>query len=587
MCGIGGIIKSKGLSSAKYLNIAKSIMYHQSKRGPDSNGIYEDESCVLIHNRLSIIDLSESGSQPMRFGDWIIVYNGEIYNYKSLKEELLSDGERFDGSSDTEVLIKLISKYGVEVALGKCNGIFSLCAYNKRSKEFFLARDRMGEKPLFYHVDNYGNIYFASNPGSIAISLKKKWSLDKECLWEFFAMGGVFSEKTLFEEIKRVDSAQVLKIKNGKILKSYYWEPKYTPNLNRLQLKDLIRDSIMMRTVSDVPVSLFLSGGIDSSTVASVIKNIDAVHLDSKELPQAKYISDLFKMNMQVVKPESLDLERSLFEYSKFSGEATMAGFIPYVVSKNISSKYKVAISANAADELFFGYTRIPTPKICDTFYDKLTKNKRININLRACNNFGQIQNIFRDPDIFSVPILGKKYNSEKINSMIDLEVSKLKGFPYNSRYRWIELMTYVKGDLNNTLDFASMANSLEVRAPFLDYRLVEAALSLDETFHITEENGRKAILKEMLAESGVDKEIWDRNKIGFSLNANYIQNINSLRISALNKVQSEGYLKIDQGRINLSGQNYHGRDLEYLKSAAFGFYCWKKFWIDQGIVKK
>lgn len=571
MCGIAGII---GNVSIDKLNIMNQV---QHMRGPDSSGHIVGTNYGFAHNRLSIIDLSESGNQPMQIGDWILTYNGEIYNYKELKSQLIEEGVEFYGTSDTEVLLNLIMHHGINETLKLINGIFAFCAYNIGTGDYYLVRDRLGLKPLFYYIDenNGDTLYFASNPSAIVKCLPEvDWQLDKIALWEYFAMGGIFTNRTLFKGINRLDSGSVM----SSIGTSKYWTPKYHTRVTNDDMKNKIRSAIVSRTIADVPMTMFLSGGVDSSTIAAVIKDLDAVHLISKEVDNAREVAEIFDMNFTVVEPQQFDISEVLSEYANFSGEPTMSGFIPYIISKEISSTYKVAISANGADELFFGYNRIPTPNIPNLFFEKRMEILNTNINKPSMSPDEHVSNIFRSEDSFSIPILNDVFKP-KISNLINSELESFdESFPKSSRYRWIELMTYIKGDLNNTLDFASMRNSLEVRCPFLDYELVELALSIDDVNHISSKNGRKHYLKEILHEEGVPSHIWERTKIGFSLIADYLDSIESLKDNAVNNLKEEGYLSINHGS---------GRDFSYLRSAALGFYHWKKEWIDSELVKK
>jgi len=580
MCGISGILNRSHTIANRDSQI-EIMLNTQHMRGPDSNQIVNTANFTLAHNRLSIIDLNSTGNQPMEYGDWIIVFNGEIYNYQEIKAQLELEGVQFTGSSDTEVLLKSIERDGLDQTLTRINGIFAFCAYNKITDDFYLVRDRLGEKPLFYYFDSSGSLYFASNPAAIVNALPEvDWTLDNEALWEYFAMGGIFTEKTLFSNIKRLDSASMLSGNNTEFAISRYWEPQYRPDLNDSAIETSIKDSIMSRTIADVPVVLFLSGGVDSSAVAAVIKDINAVHLISPEVEYAQQVADQFNMDFQIVTPESFDISEVLEEYATFSGEPTMAGFIPYITSKYVSSDYKVAISANGADELFFGYTRIPTPNLPRGFFENKLRRERININGLSFSSSEHILHIFRHPSNFSIPLLESTKTINDLHSLIETVPKLSNDFPSTSRFRWLELMTYVKGDLNNTLDFSSMANSLEVRAPFLDYQLIENALSIDETRHISQLHGRKHYLKKILSENGVNQRVWNRDKIGFSLIDSYLESIEGLKDEAISNLANEGILNIH------CTQGQHGRDLAYLKSAALGFYYWKKAWIDSGKIK-
>jgi asparagine synthase (glutamine-hydrolysing) len=240
-----------------------------------------------------------------------------------------------------------------------------------------------------------------------------------------------------------------------------------------------------------------------------------------------------------------------------------------------------VALSANGADELFFGYVRIPTPNINNEIFKKRQSVSKFHVDRTAGTPKEQKYHIFRHPDNFSVPILGVKKTESDLNTLLNNTIPVISSeFPESSKYRWFELMTYVKGDLNSTLDFSSMANSLEVRAPFLDHDLVEVALSVDENRHISKKYGRKHFLKTILENEGVPSTIWDREKLGFSLITSYKESIDDLKSKAVDELTKLGFLNIHCDKFE------KGRDREYLKTSAFGFYCWKQVWMDSGIVK-
>lgn len=597
MCGIGGIIlrneQTVNFSTELLTNKINIITNAQVRRGPDSSKVVVGKKFAFSHNRLAIIDLSETGTQPMVIGDWLIVFNGEIYNYKELKEVLINENINFQGTSDTEVLLNYFIKFGIDKTLEDINGIFSFCIYNQINGEFYCARDRLGEKPFFYYLDESNNFYFSSNPAAIVKSCPEiEWKLDKEALWQFFELGGFFTQKTLFCGIQRLDSSCVIKGNKNKFEISRYWQPRYISNLNSRKLINQVKKSIYSRTVSDVPIVLFLSGGVDSSTIATVLRNIDAVHLFSPEVEHADKVANIYDINLQIIKPNDFDIRKVTLDYCEFAGEPTMAGFIPYITSESVSKTHKVALTANGADELFFGYARIPTPNINPkklqnkktelNVNPKKLKKKKTKSNLSVDRTHSeQIFHIFRHPDNFDIPILGHKKTVKDLTDLLNSSITKLSDeFPQSSQFRWFELMTYVKGDLNLTLDYASMANSLEVRAPFLDHELVEKALSLDENKHITVKYGRKHFLKVILDSDKIPSSVWNREKIGFSLTTSYRESVNDLKDEALRVLSQEGYLDLH------CNSHKSGRDKQYLGSAAFGFYCWKQIWVDSGIVK-
>jgi asparagine synthase (glutamine-hydrolysing) len=296
-----------------------------------------------------------------------------------------------------------------------------------------------------------------------------------------------------------------------------YWYPTYKPNED---LRELVIDAIKKVKVADVPVYLFLSGGIDSSVVASQGFQ-HSVHMDGPELGYAEKVAQRFGINLHIVSPGKFDAVECMTDYVQKCGEPSAAALIPYIVSRETAKLCKVAVSANGADELFFGYDR--TSDSCTP---------------------GQLAHIFR------MGVGGYK------------EIAELKRYKnIDERLsfgRWLELQTYVQHDLNKTLDFASMAHGLEVRSPFLDHRLVEVALSVPQ-----EKIGRKALLKQMLREQGFDDRFLNRPKLGFTL---YQKPVNYDVDKAYGWCIDNGWLK---------DIAYSKRDRLYLKAAAFSFKVW------------
>lgn len=618
MCGIAGI---------KYLNqdtgeknksqaslIVSSILEFQNSRGPDATGTWNNNKIFLGHNRLSIIDLSEAGTQPMESKNWVLTYNGEIYNFKEIKKDLISKGVTFVSTSDTEVLLLSLEHYGIHKTIEKINGMFSFGAYNKENDTLYLVRDRLGIKPLFYYIDEKeNNIIFASSPGAIVKSLSpKKWDLNYDCVYTYFLLGAINSEDTFFKGIKRLDAACMLEISDSvqSIKNNKYWRP--SPREENIE--ELLEDCLSKRLVSDVPLVLFLSGGVDSSVLAALaskIKNIDAIHLMSEEEKYAKLVAQKFDINLSTVDPGAYDLDASLRKYVASSGEPSMASMIPFVVSKEVTKYAKVAISANGADELFFGYPRTLTPNRNTGFFLKQGKNQDTSPSSK--NKWEQLTHIFRNPYALNIPksfisqqmirlsnsgVYFKQndgaFNNREFKIFENTGLGHMLGFNQEENYlndnfeisaqtRWNEISTYIKYDLNPTLDFASMANSLEVRVPFLDHRLVEAALTLTDVEHITEEYSRKSILKRMLDKNKVDSRVWARPKIGFSLSPWAKNQISSRRSQAMADLYEREILNFPINAGNISARPH--RDQTYLMNTAWSFEHWCKEWIDGGYI--
>ena len=509
MCGISG---SNAKDRVKWV---QSAIKHQEMRGPDSNHyISSDNGWCFGHNRLSIIDLSENSNQPLE--DWkgyMLTYNGEIYNYKDF----------FGHNSDTLTLWRLLLGYGIKDTLQKLNGMFAFAFYC-RTGNLYLAVDRFGQKPLYYYHEG-SDFYFASTPAAL-YAIKDKWDLDRDALQSYWLLGSVMGSDGLFKGIKKLCASEMLTYDGTNVKVERYWEPKFQ---EKTDIEGMVLDAIRKVKVSDVPIHIFLSGGIDSTLVASQFEGGNAIHLDGPERHYAQVVAKKYNIDLKVINPLSIDTEVALKDYSFKCGEPTMSGIIPWIVAREASKFGKVAISANGADELFFGYNRT---------HDNVTN--------------GQINHIFRDVNRFTLQNHIIEYLTPNINTG-----------------RKMELMTYVQFDLNKTLDFASMCHGLEVRNPFLDHRLVEQVLSIPESVHRAK--GNKTLLKEILWREGFDMHFTERPKQGFSLfmKPNNLESCISL---AWDWVQKEGYL-------NLEGKVLSGRDEEYLKMSALGFYYWYKVW--------
>ncbi len=504
MCGISGSINTS----------VYAIADKQRHRGSDNFSVNE----TFAHNRLSIIDISEQGNQPMTCGEYEMTFNGEIYSYKELWSYLAphDDLGNYTIPGDARVFLKYINRFGLDKALRDANGMWAFGL--KKGNEITLCVDRMGQKPLYYYHDN--EIFaFASCPSAL-LHLKEKWKISEQGLASYWKLGATMHH-SIWEGIRRVYASErvTYNIVDKTIKTERYWQPEYKPNED---LRELVIDSIKKVKVADVPVYIFLSGGIDSSVVASQ-GFTNAVHMDGPEYKYAEQVSQRYGINLHVVSPGKFDAVECMTDYVRKCGEPSMSALIPYIVSRETAKLCKVAVSANGADEIFFGYDRTQ---------QNVTPEQYAHIFRKGVNDF--------------VPFI---YHSEETMNNINNNMSS---------GRWLELQTYVQHDLNKTLDFASMAHSLEVRSPFLDHRLVEAALSQPQ-----EKIGRKALLKQMLREQGFDDRFLNRPKMGFTL---YQKPTNYDVDKAYRWCVLNGWLKAG---------NYSPRDLQYLKASAFSFWVW------------
>lgn len=447
----------------------------QGSRGPDFIGISPPGASTEVifgHNRLAIIDKSEAGNQPMSstIGD-LLTYNGEIYN---------ADIDDFYTTDSKWLLYGLPGPDGPELIqlLNNLNGMFAFAYHNEATHKITLVRDRFGIKPLYYtHQKDF--FAFASTPAAVALT-KSNWDISEKGLHEYLALGAT-TLHSMFHGIEAVPPGHyvVFDIKTNTIQVKRWYYPKFIENAYETIQEKVIQAIDRVKLTCDWPQIILLSGGIDSTLVASRYAGQKAIHLASPEQEYAQKVADRFGIQMFNVTPQAQNAEECLTDYITKSGDPTMAGLIPYITCKEIKKLgYRVAITANGADELFWGYDRTR---------DYMTMKKAI----------------FRD---FS-------FTDQIIKEFWD----NLNIYPEANHNQWLEIYSYLMFDLNKTLDFASMCHSVEVRVPYLDHELVESALSIPQEKHVAN-FGNKTILKKMLVDLGFDFGFIHRPKVGFSL---------------------------------------------------------------------
>lgn len=530
MCGIVGMTGY----NQRLMPLMIDLLY---ERGPDDNSTFPIGPYGQFgHTRLSIIDLTDRGTQPMRSRRYVLTYNGEIYNYRELKQYIsVNDdlGVTNLYGNDAKTLLTYIEKFGLDKALADINGMYAFGLFDSQENKIHLVVDRFGQKPLYY-VHDGDKFAFASAP-AVLVPLRDKWKLNRQALDSYWMLGAVISEDSLFDGIKCVLPSHVVTFDlNTKELSTRrYWSPTFQNNTAGME--DLILDAINKVKVSDVPVHIFLSGGIDSTLIASQCEGMNAVHLESPEIEYAKEAARKFRIHLNQVSVNEIDVEDSLKRFAEVCGHPAMAALQPFIASKKVGWNAKVAISANGADELFFGY-------------DRTQQHVTVQQNEHIFRNLPKLHDTL-------MPIIDAfDYDDERL-----------------SYGRWLELVSYVSFDLNKTLDFASMAHSLEVRCPFLDHRVVEMALSIREEAHITKRFGRKSILKNMLSKMGFSDEFLTRPKLGFSLHYQP-KGMNALENTAWDFCIREKFLDVNPARLS-------GRDVRYLTASALSFYFWFQIW--------
>ena len=543
MCGINGILHLNNKSVDKNQLIKmRDILEH---RGPDDSGIYINNNIGLGHRRLSIIDTSAAGHQPFFSDDgrYIIVFNGEIYNYQEFYPELKSKGINLKSGSDTEVLLKLYELYGMEM-LHKLNGMFAFAIWDTQEKKLTLCRDRMGVKPLYYCI--YQNtLYFASEQKAI-FTAGVPLEVSEDGMEEYFFNRFVAGERTLFAHIKKILPGHYMTIdEDGKSKTTRWWNLKEKIQ-NHVQIlnpkkwfDETFFESIRLRMVSDVAVGVLLSGGLDSCSILSSMHeqkfekietfNISFSEEEHNEYHLAKKITNQYGYTFNHTKLENESLYQNLNEASYYHDEPLMHLNEPHLlaIAKMAKPKVKVLLSGEGADELMGGYVRykaLKNPSLLkiisqlnkfETFnkrprYDKLLRYSKINNNSDLVIFNGS--NVY--PDDISTFYGNKQKPENEYRYQILKEAQEL--YPKNLRRQalYFDQHTYMCSLLDRN-DRCTMGTSIECREPFLDQRLIAGLGTLDDKWMFTGKKG-KFILKTTM-ENRLPKEIVDFRKIGLS----------------------------------------------------------------------
>ena len=553
MCGIAGYV-GKG-NRQLLISMLDRIDY----RGPDDRGVFIEGEVGLGNNRLSIIDLSPKGHQPMFNEDSsaCIVYNGEIYNFEALRDKLKGK-YKFRSHSDTEVILHAYEEWGVD-CLRRLNGMFGFVIYDKKKKLLFGARDRLGEKPLKYYWD--GKLFaFASEIKGLLPIFSGKPEADLQAINEFLTFGYVPAPKTGFKNIFKLPPASYFIFQNGKLKISKYWKIDFSQKLilSEKKWKDVvfekIEESIKSRMISDVPVGAFLSGGIDSSTVVALMSQYSKTKIktfslgfdDSSfdESEHAKIVSDLYGTEHYSLIANAKMLEETLLGAFQFYDEPfSDNSLIPMLLlSKITGEKVKVALSGDGGDENFGGYERYKVVAFGE-YYKNVPEilKKAIKIPAQSFKAGRVFANTYQLPFpqryIHYNPFFERKEKNVKI-STFDPKLSNL-----DNAFKF-DITTYLPEDLLYKVDIASMAYSLEVRAPFLNHELIELTAQIPESLKIKNFK-TKYIFKKILEDKKIlPREIINKKKRGFVSPINKVlKQMNSSLIKEI--LSQEKFLKL------------------------------------------
>ncbi len=551
MCGIAGNCLPDA-SAHVDRGLLERMTRALAHRGPDGQSLHFDAGVGLGHRRLSIIDL-EGGTQPIFGGGGAlaVIFNGEIYNYKELRDELIADGCRFRTQSDTEVIVHLYDRMGAD-CVQRLNGMFAFAIWDNRTRTLFAARDRLGEKPFYYHHAADGTLLFASEVKALLESSMIDRAIDREAVDDYFAYGYVPAPKSIYRHIRKLPAAHTLTWHAGKLSIARFWshtdaavDAPATPAGAVEAVEGLLRDSIRLRLRSDVPVGAFLSGGIDSSLIVAMASELSASPLatysigfretEFDESSYARAIARQHGTEHHEITVGELNLDRFPDLVRQFDEPFADPSAVPtYYVTEAAARDLKVCLSGDAGDELFAGYPQYVLEP-AEAWVDRLPAwLRRLTFGIPArllpdhVRGKGWLRRLsvggaVRYQRIIGVfdPIERERLFRRDAGIRVDREARLLapwfehNGAPIRSR-QLADQATFLTDDILVKVDRNSMMNSLEVRVPFLDHRLVELANALPVSLHM-KDGRQKWILKELLEERA-PADITRRGKQGFNM---------------------------------------------------------------------
>ena len=573
MCGIAGFFDLERRSGTQELEaLGRSMAATLRHRGPDADGVWSDAEAgiVLGHTRLSIVDLSPAGAQPMisSCGACVISYNGEIYNATDLRPQLEARGRVFKGHSDTEVLVEAIAEWGVEAAVKRLIGMFAFALWDRRTRTLSLVRDRLGIKPLYFgRLD--GRVVFASELKAFEVLPGWRPELDLGALSSFMRLAYVPAPRSIYRDIGKLEPGQIAMIgADGRIDISRFWSLKQAVErgkVNQLDLADVqatdmletfLGDAVGRRLVADVPLGAFLSGGIDSSAVAAMMRarsnapvrtfSIGFREEGYNEAPQAGAVAAHLGTEHTELYVSPAEAQQVIPDLPTIYDEpfADSSQVPTYLLSKLTRQHVTVALSGDGGDELFAGYTRhrfariaervpkpigqalacglgVAGPALWDRVLSLLPASKRPRLGgdkmLKAARMFRA------GGEGGYLSLVSAWDNPEKIvpgarelrGPIFDADLAKALPDPLD-RMQYLDALTYLPGDILTKVDRASMAVALEVRVPLIDHRIVELAWKLPSRFKLRGGKG-KWLLRQVLYRH-VPKERVERPKSGFAI---------------------------------------------------------------------
>ncbi len=560
MCGINGIAYTRASGRRIDEPLLTAMRDIQSHRGPDAEGLFIDGNIGLGHRRLSIVDV-EHGSQPMLNGDRSValVYNGEIYNHADYREELKASGYEYKTTSDTETILFLYQKFGFE-CVEKLRGMFAFAIWDKRRRHLFIARDRLGIKPLYYVHDEEGNLFFGSEIKTLVEAGAVKPEINFDVLPDQLANHGTSYDETLYRDVKRLMPGHFMVWKEGRLETKKYWDISYEPKTELLndeafteEWLEEFRRSVELRLMADVPLGMFLSGGIDSSAICALMSkmvdepiktfSVGFEETEANEFAYARRVAEAFKTEHHeiTITPEQFFKELPNLIWHEDEPLGFTASVPLYFVSRLAQQHVKVVLTGEGSDEMMAGYGRYrkalklleygvkyealapsAVRSVVKSGVESLPAGLGRKLNRTFLSRTADVEGmLFDNFSIFPVKLQDRLLTEETKNRIADLD-------PYRELKRWFEandaeelldkiLYTDAKTYLHELLmkqDQMSMAASVESRVPFLDHKLVELTSKMPVDMKLRGKS-TKWILREAMG--GVLPDvILDRPKMGF-----------------------------------------------------------------------
>ncbi len=558
MCGIAGFISRTSENSETREALLDSMCRVITHRGPDEQGTVVVGKAAMGMRRLSIIDLT-TGQQPIYNNDRskLIVFNGEIYNFKELKTDLEAHGYKFRTNSDTETIIHAYEKYGAD-CVQRLRGMFAFAIWDEREQSLFIARDRVGKKPLFYTVTAEGEFVFGSEMKVLLEHGGVKREIDHGALDAYLTFGYVPEEMCIFKGVQKLEPGHFLIFKNGEVRTERYWDFDYSrEQLSASEdeiaanLLDKLRDAVGVRLMSEVPLGAFLSGGVDSSAVVGLMSQIldqpvktfsIGFNEDSfDELKYARFAAEHFKTDHHefILTPDFVDIVDDLVWH--FDEPFADPSSLPtYMISKLAREHVTVILSGDGGDELFAGYTRYVTESnqgalaslpraVRQNLIRPLSeilphgtrgKNYLYNISLDDAGRYIDSISHFNGPRkrmLYSAGVKSKMNGSMELGEKLFQKITaNMKSGDPVENLLYLDSKTYLPGDILTKVDRMSMASSIEARSPLLDHKLIEYVTRIPSKLKL-KGNETKYIFKKAV-EGFVPSEILYREKQGFGV---------------------------------------------------------------------